>query len=68
MRFTTSVIATAVAVGVSAQEFTFTGANEAGAEFGENNLPGELGVDYTWPVADSFNVCHPWIPRLCVRC
>lgn len=25
------------------------GSNEAGAEFGENNLPGVLGKDYIWP-------------------
>ncbi|KAK1965611.1 cellulase [Colletotrichum sublineola] len=27
----------------------FVGANESGAEFGQNNLPGQLGKDYTWP-------------------
>lgn len=25
------------------------GANEAGAEFGSGNIPGELGTDYIWP-------------------
>ncbi|KAH8714516.1 glycoside hydrolase superfamily [Ilyonectria robusta] len=30
-------------------EFLFTGANEAGGEFGEANLPGVLGTDYIWP-------------------
>ncbi|KAK6080521.1 extracellular endoglucanase [Seiridium cupressi] len=30
-------------------KFTFTGVNESGAEFGNTNLPGTLGKDYTWP-------------------
>lgn len=25
------------------------GSNESGAEFGESNIPGTLGTDYTWP-------------------
>lgn len=25
------------------------GANEAGAEFGSGNIPGDLGTDYIWP-------------------
>ncbi|PGH13553.1 hypothetical protein AJ79_03546 [Helicocarpus griseus UAMH5409] len=29
--------------------FQWFGSNEAGAEFGEKNLPGELGTDYIWP-------------------
>jgi endoglucanase len=29
--------------------FTFTGVNVAGGEFGNKNLPGQLGKDYTWP-------------------
>lgn len=28
------------------------GSNESGAEFGEGNLPGVLGTDYTWPDTD----------------
>ncbi|KAH8760554.1 extracellular endoglucanase [Diaporthe sp. PMI_573] len=31
-------------------KFLFTGVNESGAEFGQGNLPGTLGTDYTWPV------------------
>ncbi|KAL4889352.1 glycoside hydrolase superfamily [Aspergillus ambiguus] len=29
--------------------FTWFGVNESGAEFGEGNIPGTLGTDYTWP-------------------
>ncbi|KAK1853969.1 extracellular endoglucanase [Colletotrichum chrysophilum] len=32
-----------------AGKFTFTGVNESGGEFGQANLPGQLGKDYTWP-------------------
>ncbi|KAL2862778.1 glycoside hydrolase family 5 protein [Aspergillus lucknowensis] len=31
------------------------GANEAGAEFGEANLPGTDGVEYTWPNLDAID-------------
>ncbi|KAH7239836.1 glycoside hydrolase superfamily [Fusarium solani] len=30
-------------------KFAWVGTNEAGGEFGENNLPGTLGKDYTFP-------------------
>ncbi|KAI8650487.1 CBM1 domain-containing protein [Fusarium keratoplasticum] len=30
-------------------KFVWVGTNEAGGEFGENNLPGTLGKDYTFP-------------------
>ncbi|KFH48504.1 Endo-beta-1,4-glucanase A-like protein [Hapsidospora chrysogenum ATCC 11550] len=49
MRFTESFIAATAAAGVTGQEFVFTGANQAGAEFGEKNIPGQLDKDYTWP-------------------
>ncbi|KAF9886713.1 hypothetical protein FE257_011227 [Aspergillus nanangensis] len=29
--------------------FTWVGVNESGGEFGESNIPGTLGTDYTWP-------------------
>ncbi|KAE8144583.1 glycoside hydrolase [Aspergillus avenaceus] len=29
--------------------FTWVGVSESGAEFGQTNLPGTLGTDYTWP-------------------
>jgi len=29
--------------------FTWTGVNVAGGEFGNKNLPGQLGKDFTWP-------------------
>ncbi|CAI7595443.1 unnamed protein product [Penicillium viridicatum] len=32
-----------------ASSFVWFGANEAGAEFGSGNIPGELGTDYIWP-------------------
>jgi endoglucanase len=61
MRFTESFIAAAAAAGVAGQEFVFTGANQAGAEFGEKNIPGQLDKDYTWPVSASIDVR----PRSC---
>lgn len=33
-----------------AGNFEFFGVNESGAEFGNTNLPGVLGTDYTWPL------------------
>ncbi|CAG9952287.1 unnamed protein product [Clonostachys rosea f. rosea IK726] len=51
MRFQNHVLALA-AVGVSSvsgAKFTFTGTNEAGAEFGETVFPGRLGEHYIWP-------------------
>lgn len=56
MRFTESFIAAAAAAGVTAQEFTWTGTNQAGAEFGEGTLPGSLGEHYIWPTAESVDV------------
>lgn len=37
------------------KKFLWTGANQAGAQFGDN-LPGKLGVDYIWPTKASINV------------
>lgn len=34
-------------------KFKYYGVNEAGAEFGNQNVPGVLGTDYTWPTTDS---------------
>ena len=31
-------------------KFQWFGVNESGAEFGNANIPGTLGKDYTWPV------------------
>ncbi|KAK2742866.1 hypothetical protein FQN55_007650 [Onygenales sp. PD_40] len=46
----TLAVASPVAQNVKrAPIFQWFGANEAGAEFGEKNLPGELGTDYIWP-------------------
>lgn len=58
MRFTQSLIATAAAAGVSAQEFMWTGTNQAGAEFGEDTFPGSLGEHYIWPEPESIDVRH----------
>jgi endoglucanase len=33
--------------------FWFAGVNESGAEFGNKNIPGKLGTDYTWPLTSS---------------
>lgn len=32
------------------KNFKWFGVNESGAEFGQGNIPGTLGKDYTWPV------------------
>lgn len=57
MRFATSsaVAVVAAAGSVSAQEFLFTGTNQAGAEFGETVFPGQLGKHYTWPTPESID-------------
>lgn len=36
--------------------FWFAGVNESGAEFGNGNIPGTLGTDYTWPLTSSVDV------------
>lgn len=41
-----------------ATAFEFVGVNESGAEFGNMNLPGQLGKDYTWPVHSAIDVRH----------
>lgn len=64
MRYTKSTVlaATVAAAGASAQEFLFTGSNEAGGEFGETEFPGQLGKHYIWPETDAIDVCDiPWI-------
>jgi aryl-phospho-beta-D-glucosidase BglC (GH1 family) len=43
----------------SLTKFTYFGVNEAGAEFGNTNVPGVLGTDYTWPTEDSIDVSLP---------
>lgn len=35
--------------------FQFFGVNESGAEFGNLNIPGVLGTDYTWPSPSSID-------------
>jgi len=35
--------------------FWFAGVNESGAEFGNSNIPGTLGTDYTWPSTSSID-------------
>lgn len=53
-----AVIASTVALATAAPSkkakrtgnFEYFGVNESGAEFGNTNLPGVLGTDYTWPV------------------
>jgi hypothetical protein len=39
-----------------ASKFPYVGVNESGAEFGNKNLPGQLGKDYTWPVHSTIDV------------
>ncbi|KAH0585170.1 hypothetical protein H2248_008426 [Termitomyces sp. 'cryptogamus'] len=36
-------------------KFQFFGVNESGAEFGNQNIPGVLGTDYTWPSPSSID-------------
>ena len=50
-------------------KFQFTGVSESGGEFGEGNIPGQLGKDYTWPAHASIDVrparnAPPGLPRL----
>ncbi|KAK7678575.1 hypothetical protein QCA50_018447 [Cerrena zonata] len=39
----------------SRTKFQFFGVNESGAEFGNLNIPGVLGTDYTWPSPSSID-------------
>ena len=41
------------------KSFKFFGINESGAEFGNGNLPGTLGTDYTFPSNISISVIFP---------
>jgi len=60
-------------LGKRVKNFKFFGVNESGAEFGNGNIPGALGTDYTWPlnstidtlVGDGFNIFR--IPILMER-
>ncbi|KAG5637147.1 hypothetical protein H0H81_005631 [Sphagnurus paluster] len=38
-------------------KFKYFGVNQSGAEFGNQNIPGVLGTDYTWPAPSSIDVC-----------
>nr|AFY98622.1 endo-beta-1,4-glucanase [Bispora antennata] len=60
MRFSTPLLATSLMASVfgspvittkrsNSSTFQFFGVNESGAEFGQTNIPGTLGTDYTWP-------------------
>ncbi|KAL1896761.1 hypothetical protein Sste5346_004394 [Sporothrix stenoceras] len=52
---TTDVATTSVSKQRRKSKFQFTGVNESGAEFGNKNLPGLLGKDYTWPVKSTID-------------
>ncbi|EKM78803.1 hypothetical protein AGABI1DRAFT_85704 [Agaricus bisporus var. burnettii JB137-S8] len=41
--------------GATRTKFQYFGVNEAGAEFGQQNIPGVLGKDYTWPSPSSID-------------
>lgn len=44
-------------VGITKRKnFWFAGVNESGAEFGNGNLPGTKGTDYTWPLTSTVDV------------
>lgn len=51
-RANTAVAAVAAATGTSNSTgaLQWLGVNESGAEFGQANIPGVLGTDYTWPL------------------
>jgi endoglucanase len=36
--------------------FTWVGVSESGAEFGQGNVPGTLGSDYTWPETSQIKI------------
>ncbi|KAH7625774.1 glycoside hydrolase superfamily [Sordaria sp. MPI-SDFR-AT-0083] len=38
-----------------ASKFQFVGVNQSGAEFGNKDLPGQLGKHYTWPVQSTID-------------
>ena len=40
-------------------KFLWVGTNEAGAEFGEKNLPGTWGTHFTFPEPAAVDVSHP---------
>lgn len=44
------------AVSKRANGFTWVGVSESGAEFGQGNIPGTLGTDYTWPETSKIQV------------
>ncbi|KAF2651965.1 glycoside hydrolase family 5 protein [Lophiostoma macrostomum CBS 122681] len=63
MRFSSTLLA-ALTVGLAiaapvktkrATKFKFFGVNESGPEFGNKNLPGTLGKDYTWPTLSTID-------------
>ncbi|KAK4445890.1 glycoside hydrolase superfamily [Podospora aff. communis PSN243] len=41
-----------------ASKFQFVGVNQAGAEFGNKDLPGTLGKHYTWPVHSAIDTLN----------
>lgn len=47
-------------------KFEYFGVNESCAEFGNQNVPGVLGTDYTWPAPSSIDVCLFWLERVYV--
>lgn len=64
MRFTEIFLTSFAATGALG-DFLFTGANEAGGEFGEANLPGALGTDYIWPDTSAIDVSCSLEPSPC---
>ncbi|KAM7182975.1 Glycoside hydrolase superfamily [Rhypophila sp. PSN 637] len=51
----TTTTPTPTTKGKRASKFQFVGVYQSGAEFGNKNLPGTLGKDYTWPVHSSID-------------
>ncbi|KAH7419143.1 glycoside hydrolase superfamily [Cadophora sp. MPI-SDFR-AT-0126] len=53
----TAVAAVVVATGTSNSTgaLQWLGVNESGAEFGQANIPGVLGTDYTWPLTTTID-------------
>ena len=49
-------------------KFKHFGVNQSGAEFGQQNIPGLLGRDYTWPSPSSVDVSLGFILLLLLVC
>ncbi|KAG8982989.1 hypothetical protein FRB90_006377, partial [Tulasnella sp. 427] len=51
----TTTTTTSASASATAKKFKLFGVNESCAEFGNTNIPGVLGTDYTWPATSSID-------------